>query len=1086
MFAKTSPHYRTLRSYGEAPTAANRLADHRCRALSLFVVALSLTALAVSAAANVPVSSPILISQENSTRAIAVDSLSFTAEPFALTSPYAAGSDRRTRVTLFALNLSLQPGEDLSLVTADAEDGSHQHYNLTVEYVGPVPHQEWLSALVLRLNDSLGDVGDVLVRVSLRGSSSNRVRVGIGHVGGGPPDDQGATPTPIKPFFISGQVREDNSSAVAGVEVTLNDRTDGTTSIATTAADGSYFFSVQPGHSIAVTLSSNVFNFGAQSIDMLSGDRVLNFSGARRAYAIGGHLIGVVNSGLVVNLSGFRTATTTTNNNGDFEFANLTAGRDYTISIPTTPYYTFTSQDFFNLTGNRVADFPGTLRYYTVSGRVWLTHDPARHLLIPVSGTRTTTVTTNDDGEFSISLPAGGNYDFTPSVSYFTFSPPSQGVTNLTSDRGGEVFYGVRQLFTIRGKLKDQESNALPGLTVNLGGEEQRTTVTDSAGNYEFRNLLAGYSYTITPPSTASYTFAAQNVNDLPANETVDFVGLRRLQLSGRVTDTSGNALIGITITLAGTESGSTKTAADGSYSLTATATGNYTVTPSIPQDYYTFAPASVQFENLAAASRRDFTAAPTAFPNPSQVLEFDGTPKTVDYGPFWPENVNLGHFFWEFWAMPGGNAGATYLLSDGYGGAHALLFGVGSFNSSEVNRYELLGNIFDGARFDHYFGGDVGPAVGEWAHFAVGWDGQNIITYYNGVPVGKTPFAGPRRTPGPGGGGGRLLIGGSDHSNFDGRIAEVRGYEDFNPREGAPGSSEASFSPGTVFARGGNLLSYFFRSSPRAIADLSVGYRGSSHAGLLRGTSTGLIEFCESCPPPRFVTDPSAPNFTTGTPSAPVNVPPAASPPGGALIFDSFSRANSTYTFGGLGGLGFTESGAAGTKVWQSNQAPANPQPFGILNARAVLLANATAVAWVPTGSASGNLDVRVSRYTGRWGSGIHTGLSFRVVDASNFFFAYTADSGSAATSKLVHVGYYLNGQRVDLTAGVSIPSSWTTLRVVTINSGALNVYVDDALVYAANSPLLATANGAGLYSDSPGMGLVNRWDNFTVLNSP
>ena len=105
---------------------------------------------------------------------------------------------------------------------------------------------------------------------------------------------------------------------------------------------------------------------------------------------------------------------------------------------------------------------------------------------------------------------------------------------------------------------------------------------------------------------------------------------------------------------------------------------------------------------------------------------------------------------------------------------------------------------------------------------------------------------------------------------------------------------------------------------------------------------------------------------------------------------------------------------------------------------------------------------------------------------DASNFFFAYTADSSSAPNSKLVYVGYYLNGQRVDLTAGVAMPSSWTTLRVVTMNSGDLNVYVDDALVYSANSPLLATATGAGLYSDSSGMGLVNRWDNFTVFNAP
>jgi hypothetical protein len=46
-----------------------------------------------------------------------------------------------------------------------------------------------VTAVIVRLNDSLGDVGDVLVGITLRGATSNRVRIGIGHVGGGPPDD---------------------------------------------------------------------------------------------------------------------------------------------------------------------------------------------------------------------------------------------------------------------------------------------------------------------------------------------------------------------------------------------------------------------------------------------------------------------------------------------------------------------------------------------------------------------------------------------------------------------------------------------------------------------------------------------------------------------------------------------------------------------------------------------------------------------------------------------------------------------------------------------------------------------------------
>ena len=64
-------------------------------------------------------------------------------------------------------------------------------------------------------------------------------------------------------------------------------------------------------------------------------------------------------------------------------------------------------------------------------------------------------------------------------------------------------------------------------------------------------------------------------------------------------------------------------------------------------------------------------------------------------------------------------------------------------------------------------------------------------------------------------------------------------------------------------------------------------------------------------------------------------------------------------------------------------------------------------------------------------------------------------------------------------------MPANWTTLRVVTRNSGDLKVYVDGSLVFSTTSPVLASATGAGLYNNSAGLGLVNRWDNFTSLSS-
>jgi uncharacterized protein (DUF1800 family) len=130
------------------------------------------------------------------------------SEPFSLNSEanFSPG-DPRTRIELFCMNLDLLTGEGASALTADAEDAAHNHYPLLVEYVGQVPQLidngnviadfRGIYMVVVRLNDLMpADPGDVLIRLNLHGMSSNRVRLGIGHVGGGPADDPGATGTP--------------------------------------------------------------------------------------------------------------------------------------------------------------------------------------------------------------------------------------------------------------------------------------------------------------------------------------------------------------------------------------------------------------------------------------------------------------------------------------------------------------------------------------------------------------------------------------------------------------------------------------------------------------------------------------------------------------------------------------------------------------------------------------------------------------------------------------------------------------------------------------------------------------------------
>ncbi len=171
----------------------------------VLIVSISGTPAKVQAANSRP---PVLLSESASTRAIAFESVTMKAEPFQLTASVPFSSDTRTRIAIFAMNLDLlapygssTSAEGTSAFTADAQDGTGKRYPLRVEHVGQVPGFPGITMIIVRLADDMGDLGDVLLGLNLHGMSSNRVRVAIGHVGGGPPDDIGAvaTPAPVTP-----------------------------------------------------------------------------------------------------------------------------------------------------------------------------------------------------------------------------------------------------------------------------------------------------------------------------------------------------------------------------------------------------------------------------------------------------------------------------------------------------------------------------------------------------------------------------------------------------------------------------------------------------------------------------------------------------------------------------------------------------------------------------------------------------------------------------------------------------------------------------------------------------------------------
>jgi len=117
----------------------------------------------------IPSPAPILLTEEGTNHALAVDSVTLTRGPFAIHTNLNFSSDQRTRILLVGLNVELLPGEDVSNITVKMGNT-----NLVVESVRNVPGFNWMTQLVVKLPDELEGAGDVQMSITLHGVTSNK------------------------------------------------------------------------------------------------------------------------------------------------------------------------------------------------------------------------------------------------------------------------------------------------------------------------------------------------------------------------------------------------------------------------------------------------------------------------------------------------------------------------------------------------------------------------------------------------------------------------------------------------------------------------------------------------------------------------------------------------------------------------------------------------------------------------------------------------------------------------------------------------------------------------------------------------
>jgi hypothetical protein len=447
--------------------------------------------------------------------------------------------------------------------------------------------------------------------------------------------DQGAGFSTVAAIYrISGRITE-KGSGLGGVTVTLGGSQGGAL---TTGTDGAYSFTVLGGGNYTVTPSKAHYTFpvpGA-SFKELSADQSMNFDAVLNRHAISGRVVKASGSsglqGVTVTLSGTQSSTAQTDANGNYTFAGLPAGGNYTVT-PAKVNYSFNlpGVSLNDLGSDRTADFTGTLVSYTIGGHVTSGGSALSGVLVALSGSQTATATTDASGGYSFKVPAEGGYALTLSKAHYTFTPPGASFIGLGGNQTAD-FKATLNQHSISGQVVNSNNYGMAGVAVALSGSQTRTTTTDGNGNYTFTGLAAGGDYTVTP-SLPDYGFApaSQTFKDLGSDQSAVFVGgLVNYRISGRVTE-KGSALGGVTVTLGGTHpllgslNAQVVTGADGSYSFSVAAGGDYTVTPS--KKGYTFDRAVASFNRLGSDLTADFAA------TQQTLVEFDASAYKVGEG---------------------------------------------------------------------------------------------------------------------------------------------------------------------------------------------------------------------------------------------------------------------------------------------------------------------------------------------------------------------------------------------------------------------------------------------------------------------
>lgn len=114
---------------------------------------------------------PVLLLEENTSRAAAVDSAFLVRDPFRLGNLHNFSSDQR--IMLFARGIELSASEDPSSILVQLEDTQNRIHLLVVEDIRKVPNFDF-SQIVVKLPDAIETEGDFRLSLTFRSATGNK------------------------------------------------------------------------------------------------------------------------------------------------------------------------------------------------------------------------------------------------------------------------------------------------------------------------------------------------------------------------------------------------------------------------------------------------------------------------------------------------------------------------------------------------------------------------------------------------------------------------------------------------------------------------------------------------------------------------------------------------------------------------------------------------------------------------------------------------------------------------------------------------------------------------------------------------